>query len=488
MFIAHLLFGSRLKNHKKAILTGCLLLVLAGGGAVVLYGLIYNRLPGGNSMLVRWQYWCSTAKMCADHPLTGVGGGNFIYFYPRYKPASAPETVADPHNFLLSILSQYGPLGLVGFLMMIAVPLWKVIFPKPVPVLLQRRYSEQDLKLPATISLVVVSAVLLAVRPMVSTMPASDMPAVVIYVIFVLYVMPVAVFIVGLWLLAGGTIRTKTVSINITVAALFCAALGLLIHGLVDFAIFEPGVLTCFWAIMASLIAADYHQNNRKQLVIKPAPVAKVLAAVAAVAAISAYLNYILIPVAKTTAKIRQAHQAVSNGQFKRAHNLLNSAAEDDRLSAAALSLNSRLYLQQFHSGQARQTELLLAAERCLLGAIGRNSADYKNFEWLADVYSLLAETSSERAKAVRLNKALQAAENAVERYPGSGRLRLKLGQTAEQLNKTEFACQQYRKAVEIEDSYRRQFRQMYPGQEVFSRLGEERYEFAKQRIKQLCP
>ena len=485
MFITYLLFGNWLKNHKKAILTGCLLLALAGGCAAVLYGLIYDRLPGGNSMLVRWQYWRSTAKMCAEHPLTGAGPGNFVHFYPRYKPASAPETVADPHNFLLSILSQYGPIGLVGFLMMIAVPLWKVIFPKPASVSPQGRHSKQPLKLPIATSLIVVSVALLAVRPMILKTTVVDMPVVMIYVVFILYVMPVAVFIAGFWLLAAGTIRPKTANTNITVAALFCAVLGLLIHNLIDFAIFEPGVFTGFWAIMACLIAAGYHQNNRKRLVIKPAPVAKVIVAAVAVAAILVYLNYALIPVAKTTAKIRRAYQAISNGRFEQAHNLLNSAGEDDRLSAAALSLNGRVYLQEFHSRRSGRTKLLSAAERCLLDAIERNKADYKNFERLADVYSLLAEASSEQTKTDWLNKGFQAAQNAVERYPGSGRLRVKLGEIAEQLGKTAIACEQYKRAVEIEDSFRRQFQRMYPGREIFSRLGEEKYEFAKQRLSE---
>ena len=84
-------------------------------------------------MLVRWQYWQASAKMYADHFLTGVGPGNFAYFYPRYKLPAALETVTDPHNFLLTILTQFGPLGLVGFLALIFVPLWKIIFPPFIP-------------------------------------------------------------------------------------------------------------------------------------------------------------------------------------------------------------------------------------------------------------------------------------------------------------------------------------------------------------------
>jgi hypothetical protein len=61
------------------------------------------------------------------------------------------------------------------------------------------------------------------------------------------------------------------------------------------------------------------------------------------------------------------------------------------------------------------------------------------------------------------------------------------LAQIAEKLGKTEIAIEQYRKAIEIEDSFRRQFQMMYPERrEIVSRLGEEKYQFAVKRIKEL--
>ncbi|MGA2172403.1 MAG: O-antigen ligase family protein [Sedimentisphaerales bacterium] len=109
--------------YKNLILTCCVLGVFVLIPFVAWYGLKFGRLPGGNSMLVRWQYWKASAQMFADHPLTGVGGGNFACIYHRYKPASAPETVSDPHCFILSLLTQYGPLGLLGFLIIVLAPL-----------------------------------------------------------------------------------------------------------------------------------------------------------------------------------------------------------------------------------------------------------------------------------------------------------------------------------------------------------------------------
>jgi len=85
------------------------------------------------------------------------------------------------------------------------------------------------------------------------------------------------------------------------------------------------------------------------------------------------------------------------------------------------------------------------------------------------------------------LEKAFDAAREAVERYPGCGRLRVELGKTAEMLQRTQIAVEQYKKAVEIEDSYRRQFRIIYPErEEIVSRIGEENYLFTKDRLKAL--
>ena len=99
MFVAFLYFGNWLKMHKKAILLVCLLFFIAVGCAVVAYGLTHDRLPGGNSMLVRWQYWLAAAKMYADHPFTGVGPGNFAHFYTHYKPAAATGECCRPPQF-----------------------------------------------------------------------------------------------------------------------------------------------------------------------------------------------------------------------------------------------------------------------------------------------------------------------------------------------------------------------------------------------------
>ena len=489
-FIVYLRFSNRLKAHKKAILITCLLLGLAGTGVVVWYGLNHGRLPGGSSMLVRWQYWHASARMYADHPITGVGPGNFGHFYTHYKPPEALESVADPHNFPLGILTQYGPVGLAGFLAMIFIPLWRTISPNPASSSSSpKAQSEPAFRTLAVRFLIVVSAALLFIRPMLMPVTPADTLDVMIYVIVTLYAVPAAVFIIGFFLLtvpfrttnnAQYTIRDTNIA-----AALFCAVLGAAFHNLIDFAIFEPPVFTTLWAIIACLIAIDFHTDRRPQLVLKPPLVAKAIVVVVAVVVIVAYFYYAWWPVNKSTDKIRQAHQAISNGQFEQAHRLLDSAAKDDYLSPAALSMNGRLYLHHFELTQNRNRDLLLKSEKCLQAAIERNDAAFKNFERLTDVYESLAEISSQQEKANWLNKAFDTASLAVERYPGCGRLQFKVAEIAEKLGKIDIAIEQYEKAIDIEDSFRNQFKLIYPERKkIVCRLGEEKYKNAKQRIK----
>jgi hypothetical protein len=58
------------------------------------------------SLSYRVDYWVATLAMIKDHALLGIGLGNFQTFYPRYMLATASETIADPHNWILDVASS----------------------------------------------------------------------------------------------------------------------------------------------------------------------------------------------------------------------------------------------------------------------------------------------------------------------------------------------------------------------------------------------
>ncbi|MDD4891500.1 MAG: O-antigen ligase family protein [Phycisphaerae bacterium] len=81
---------------------------------------IWYRNGAAQSLLVRWHYWRGAAAAVRDAPLTGIGGGNFSTAYQRHKPEAALEDVDNPHNFVLSALVEFGPLGAMAVVGLLA--------------------------------------------------------------------------------------------------------------------------------------------------------------------------------------------------------------------------------------------------------------------------------------------------------------------------------------------------------------------------------
>ncbi len=496
------------------------LVLLAGAGmgtAGVLYGLKHGRLPGGNSMLVRWQYWAATARMYADHPWTGVGPGNFSDYYAHYKPAAALESVSDPHSFLLSLLTQYGPLGLLAFLATVGVPLGRALRVS------SRRIATDDTQTPPFKSLALgmlsaVGACLLVVRPFLMPPSELDNPDVLLYEIVTLYLAPAAAFLIGFLLLSaslddrrGWQTPGRYAALS---AALACAMLAVLLHNLIDFALFEPGVWATFWFLLACLIAVHLqrapsstsnpvpgnesvrvaasspkglgmanaarlplHAAGGRSLSLRGTPPVKSMAVAIAVVLLASYGWLVWKPAYDTTIIIHRAQQATAVGRFDEAHRILEAALDTDPLSPVIPNLSGRIYLHHYEQVAPRQPALLEQAVRCFQKAIDRSPADYKNYEKLAVTYGLLGEKQ----------QAYDSYLKATNLYPGCDRLWFDLARTADGLSKTAAALQGYRRAVEIEDAYRGQFRQMYPNQEkVVSRLGEAEYQFAQKRVREL--
>lgn len=76
-----------------------------------------------SSLDSRMMIWRSSAKMISDHPLAGIGMGNFqaTYLeYQKYYPPYLEWAVPTPHNLYLMFWLSTGFSGLVGFLMLIA--------------------------------------------------------------------------------------------------------------------------------------------------------------------------------------------------------------------------------------------------------------------------------------------------------------------------------------------------------------------------------
>jgi len=94
------------------------LLVATGAAGVVGYGVRKGTLPS-SSLAYRWQYWQAGYRLFLDHPLAGVGAGNFGYYYTRYKLPEAEEEVSSPHNVVVQAFTEWGVFGGVGLLLLL---------------------------------------------------------------------------------------------------------------------------------------------------------------------------------------------------------------------------------------------------------------------------------------------------------------------------------------------------------------------------------
>ena len=105
-------FRQGLARHwKKAVIVSAVALALCSAG-VAAYGLKYDRLPS-KTLTFRWHYWTASAQIVQEHPLWGVGPGNFPSAYLSARRPAAEEAVKMPHNFVMHSLAEMGlPAGL----------------------------------------------------------------------------------------------------------------------------------------------------------------------------------------------------------------------------------------------------------------------------------------------------------------------------------------------------------------------------------------
>lgn len=465
--------GLFLKRHVKAVLLICVLGVIAVTGALIHYGQTHDTLPGGNSLLVRWQYWQATTHMIAQHPWLGVGPGNFSHLYHHYKAAASPESVADPHNIILSLLSQYGPLGLLGFVLALTWPLAVVI-----------RWHQRaaDPALTGTDAfdkklywgmIFGVCTLLLLVKPMMGMIIQDTLP-----VILLTCLVHTLMLCIGMLVLLSSSTghdgQSRHCVLHWVVPVLVCCILATLAANMIDFALFEPGVLTTFWVMIACAVAI-YRLYAPAEPQPEPAPsrmCGPITGGVMGILLACMAVGY--VPVLISTFTIYRANQAWASNHTARAHQALDQGARLDWLSDTAYYQNGRMYLNEYEQSSDKPMALLDKARTCFEKAIRRNPASYRNYEKLADACRLTDPDT-----------AVRAAQQAVQRYTGCARLWVKLAMLYDQLGRPDEALEAYKTALDIEAQFQQQFKIMYPDKPMIHRLDTEYLDKAMERVGQ---
>lgn len=479
-----LIFGKAIWKRRWVFGIGLLLLIILAGGFVIHYGTQHGRLPGGNSMLVRWQYWVSTVEMIRDHLLTGVGGGNFPEFYTHYKIPAALETVQNPHNWVLSLLSQYGVLGLTAFAAAVLVMFSKSLnHSLTQDVELQKVPQEPAGRLWIGV-LAVSAAMLLLVRPVLVDLEFFyQKPDVAAAAYLFLYFIPALVFGLAFILLRKASVQDAAEGgeSHCLSIAMVCGLVAVLVHNLVDFAIFEPGNWSVFWLFAAILIAQRYNAKSEPAKTNPLAPPQRLGLCAGLVLVGIVYLGVVLLPPLRAELLFRQAIASNTQGFA-----LTEEAAAVDAFSAKTPYQAANMLTQVYQGRGMNDPAFLDRAAGYADIAIQRNEADFKLWRLRAKINVIRSEQTEGKAKEAPLEKAFEDLQQAIAHYPGSGKLHSLLANVAEQLGRNDIALCHYQTAVDIEDAYRAQFKIMYPDRDIISRLGQTAYTDAKAKIEEL--
>lgn len=102
-------------EKRRQVIFGLTGLVVVAIGIGVMSGRLDWKVVTGSSqsLAFRFEYWNASMQLAADVPVTGIGPGNFQDRYTLYKAPEASESIADPHNWIMQVLTSFGLTGLV---------------------------------------------------------------------------------------------------------------------------------------------------------------------------------------------------------------------------------------------------------------------------------------------------------------------------------------------------------------------------------------
>jgi O-antigen ligase len=333
--LAALIWREALARRWRACAAGAIAALVLAGAATAAYGLWYDRLPT-KTMTFRWYYWTASAKILADRPLLGAGPGNFANAYLKYRRDQAEEDVKNPHNLLVHALTEYGVpggvcyLALLGWLILLAVrPVreWAMAPPLSGGACPRFRPAKEEQKSSlSSFSLAAVVVAMLAAR--LGLWGATESAAIVLLHTIVPALVLAAMLAMLAWSgrdLAG---LPDGAAADVARMALGAAAVGFLVHNIVEWSLWLPGAAGTFY------LAVGAAAGRAGGL---PAPIIRGRWAVAgaAVAGVLATVVIFWMPVAGKT-----YHTAGMLGALRQ-HDIVGALAEAEA-SAEADTLDPR--------------------------------------------------------------------------------------------------------------------------------------------------
>lgn len=299
-----------LAAHSRLAYGAGVAIALLGIAAVVGHGLYHGSLPGA-SLNFRWRYWVAGAAIFMQHPLTGVGWGNFGNYYVSTRLAAAAEEARDPHNFLVRCFVELGLVGGVLAVAWIARAAWELTRPVT-PASPDAATPTPAIPCGSSTSAVGIIVAIAAGGVLLNMLIAIDWSQQSSFLI--LEVLRRLLFL-GLILVAMALVAIRSrhdAGLDDRPAAWLLyatlVALGVFfVHNLVDFVIAEPGAMTLFAALLGSLLGL----RTSTSAALRPR---RTIAMTVTTAAILAWLVAILtlvIPVADAEQRARDADDQI---------------------------------------------------------------------------------------------------------------------------------------------------------------------------------
>ncbi|MCA9031108.1 MAG: O-antigen ligase family protein [Planctomycetaceae bacterium] len=377
-------------RHALSVAAAILFLLLLAG--VVVAATRPDLLTGPLlSLKYRGEYWRATLNMMSDHPIRGVGLGNFRPRYLHYKLVGSSEEILDPHNLVLDVWANGGLLALVG----LGIMLWQGFRSFSVSLPDDRQQSEH-LSLPARMGLAVLPmGLVLFIQMFLEGTPDSSL--------FWLFI-PAALFAV---LVPSSTLETRSLG-------LVAAWLALTVHLCGAGGMGMPAV-TQLWIGLWFLLPTTPTSTAAVESAPARQDVFWLGGAVGSAILVLGCLWTGVIP-ATTTRNLLDAASVLQNaGQMRQAESLLESAVDADALSPdtwQALSLHNMGAWKQSPAYREEEFQRAIEAQE---EAIERDPFASKRYKVLGEWWAMKFKRSQKPEDA---QAAIAAYEQAAKLYP----------------------------------------------------------------------
>jgi O-Antigen ligase len=422
--------GAKIGRRTLFIAAGVLVLLALLFGIAALKGgfdvQVISEAP--KSLDYRLQYWKGATGVIREHPVVGVGPGNFRQHYLHFKMAESSEEIADPHNFILDLWSSGGLLALAGFAGCVSAAIASLLRRQKVDESPKISSDANDRRGWTTIVAGVAGGFLLAVIAPLLTFSGD----------FDLW----SIFLFAAWFVAFALLSRQLGAVALSGAALGGAALGLGVHLLGAGGIEMPAVVQIFLVIAALIFAIAPNGTDSIQL-----PRFVFAVGVAAITLFVSCLITATLPVFNRRERVIAGEQAfVALGDVDRAILDFGAAAVSDPFSPEPHEKLAEAFFSRWQAGRKGPlaNDDFDRSHDSLREAIRLDPDNPGPHRRLAEMYSVKFGRSHDMSDAAA---AADALTEAVDRYPNDASLRaaratafLDAGRAAESKSEAEHA------------------------------------------------